>query len=376
MMKKFLVRLNALTVKEFRQIMRDPSSILIGLILPCVLIFIFGYGLSLDVNNIPVAVVMDKPSPVAQKVFSGLTGSRYFSPCWMSSMQEAEELMRRREVDAILHTASDFDRRLKRGEAEVQLILHGADSTTATLIQQYTAGLLALRMRSELDMGKRPVSPTGSVEVVPRIWFNEAGTSTWYLVPGLVVIIMTLVGAFLTALVMAREWERGTLESLFVTPAGRAEILLSKIIPYFLLGMGTMLVCVLCATCILQVPMRGSIWLIFGIAGLFLLSVLSVGLLVSTLVRNQYSASLISLMVAMLPSMLFSGFVFELSSMPSFVQAISYFIPARYLCTSLTPLFLSGSAGGVLLLNVVFMSLSGAFWFILVLAVTPKRLDS
>ena len=297
MMKKFLVRLNALTVKEFRQIMRDPSSILIGLILPCVLIFIFGYGLSLDVNNIPVAVVMDKPSPVAQKVFSGLTGSRYFSPCWMSSMQEAEELMRRREVDAILHTASDFDRRLKRGEAEVQLILHGADSTTATLIQQYTAGLLALRMRSELDMGKRPVSPTGSVEVVPRIWFNEAGTSTWYLVPGLVVIIMTLVGAFLTALVMAREWERGTLESLFVTPAGRAEILLSKIIPYFLLGFIGLLLCLAAARWMFGVPMRGSLWLFFLCSSLYLLVALGLGLIISSLTRSQFLASQIALIV-------------------------------------------------------------------------------
>ena len=375
MMKKFLVRLNALTVKEFRQIMRDPSSILIGLILPCVLIFIFGYGLSLDVNNIPVAVVMDKPSPVAQKVFSGLTGSRYFSPCWMSSMQEAEELMRRREVDAILHTASDFDRRLKRGEAEVQLILHGADSTTATLIQQYTAGLLALRMRSELDMGKRPVSPTGSVEVVPRIWFNEAGTSTWYLVPGLVVIIMTLVGAFLTALVMAREWERGTLESLFVTPAGRAEILLSKIIPYFLLGFIGLLLCLAAARWMFGVPLRGSLWLFFLCSSLSLLVALGLGLIISSLTRSQFLASQIALIVSFLPAVILSGFLFDLRSVPTIVRAVGSILPATYFMEILKTLFLAGDNMNIILRNsaalvgyiVLFMAVAAHF--------TRKKLD-
>lgn len=375
MMKKFLIRLNALTVKEFRQIMRDPSSILIGLILPCVLIFIFGYGLSLDVNNIPVAVVMDKPSPVAQKVFSGLTGSRYFSPCWMSSMQEAEELMRRREVDAILHTASDFDRRLKRGEAEVQLILHGADSTTATLIQQYTAGLLALRMRSELDMGKRPVSPTGSVEVVPRIWFNEAGTSTWYLVPGLVVIIMTLVGAFLTALVMAREWERGTLESLFVTPAGRAEILLSKIIPYFLLGFIGLLLCLAAARWMFGVPMRGSLWLFFLCSSLYLLVALGLGLIISSLTRSQFLASQIALIVSFLPAVILSGFLFDLRSVPTIVRAVGSILPATYFMEILKTLFLAGDNMNIILRNsaalvgyiVLFMAVAAHF--------TRKKLD-
>ena len=375
MMKKFLVRLNALTVKEFRQIMRDPSSILIGLILPCVLIFIFGYGLSLDVNNIPVAVVMDKPSPVAQKVFSGLTGSRYFSPCWMSSMQEAEELMRRREVDAILHTASDFDRRLKRGEAEVQLILHGADSTTATLIQQYTAGLLALRMRSELDMGKRPVSPTGSVEVVPRIWFNEAGTSTWYLVPGLVVIIMTLVGAFLTALVMAREWERGTLESLFVTPAGRAEILLSKIIPYFLLGFIGLLLCLAAARWMFGVPLRGSLWLFFLCSSLYLLVALGLGLIISSLTRSQFLASQIALIVSFLPAVILSGFLFDLRSVPTIVRAVGSILPATYFMEILKTLFLAGDNMNIILRNsaalvgyiVLFMAVAAHF--------TRKKLD-
>ena len=186
-MNGFTRRLGALAIKEFRQISRDPSSIMIGLVLPIILILIFGYGLSLDVKNAPVAVVMEHDTPLARNLLSGLWGSAYFSPRHASSMHEAEEMLRRREVDAIIRTGA----------------------------------LLSLRVQTTLER-QGLAAGSGSAVVQSRMWFNEAADSTWYLVPGLIVIIMTLVGAFLTALIMAREWERGTLESLFVTPVGRA----------------------------------------------------------------------------------------------------------------------------------------------------------
>ena len=226
-MNGFLRRLKALTIKEIRQISRDPSSIMIGIALPIILILIFGYGLSLDVKNAPVAVVMEKSTPLARDVLAGLNGSAYFSPRYAASMHEAEVMLKKREVDAIIRTGSDFDTASPRGDAEVQLILHGVDSTTATLIGQYVSALLSLHTQMSLDrQGKSAPQLAGVASVQSRMWFNEAADSTWYLVPGLIVIIMTLVGAFLTALIMAREWERGTLEALFVSPVGRAEILL------------------------------------------------------------------------------------------------------------------------------------------------------
>ena len=373
-MKSFFIRLRALTLKECRQIARDPSSMLIGLVLPCVLIFIFGFGLSLDVNNIPVAVVMEKVSPSARDVLSGLNGSRWFSPRWTASMQEAEELIRRREVDAIVRTGSDFDRQLRHGQAEVQLILHGVDSTTGTLIQQYTSGLLTLRMQKELERGRK-VQSVGSAVIQPRIWFNEAGTSTWYLVPGLIVIIMTLVGAFLTALVMAREWERGTLESLFVTPVGRAEILLSKIIPYFFLGFVGLLLCLVAAKWLFHVPMHGSLWLFFLCSALYLLVALGLGLIISSVTKSQFLASQIALLISFLPAVILSGFLFDLRCIPAVARYVGKVLPATYYMEILKTLFLAGdnmtiilrNSGALVLYLVVFMAAAAYF--------TRKKLD-
>lgn len=361
--------LTILLRKEFLQLWRDASSFILAFILPVLMMLLFGFCINMDSSVTSIAVVSEDESPQAHRVIEKLTGSPHISACVTTNRQQAFDMLHRGKVQGMIVFPVHASRRLARqqGGAEILIATDGSSPNTA----QFTA----LYLQSIVTMALGENRPT-AVDIRSSFLYNPAAESRHYIVPGAIALVLAMVGTFLTAMVVAREWERGTIETLLAGAISRLQFVLSKLIPYFLLGMGTMLVCVLCATCILQVPMRGSIWLIFGIAGLFLLSVLSVGLLVSTLVRNQYSASLISLMVAMLPSMLFSGFVFELSSMPSFVQAISYFIPARYLCTSLTPLFLSGSAGGVLLLNVMFMSLSGAFWFILVLAVTPKRLDS
>ena len=373
----FFNRFSALTVKEFRQIFRDVSSILIGIVLPCLLIFIFGFGLSLDVNNVPVAIVMENSTPAVREVLSGFNGSRYFSPRWVPSMHEAERLMRDMEVNAIIRTGSDFDSRLKRGEAEVQLILHGTDSTTANLVQQYSTAAILLHAQKALD--RRGASPrasrTGSAEIQPRVWFNEASVSTWYLVPGLVVIVMTLVGAFLTALVMAREWERGTLESLFVTPAGRAEILLSKIIPYFLLGMAGLALCLIASRWIFRVPLRGSLSLIVLCSALYLVVALGLGLLISSVTRSQFLACQAALMISVLPSIMLSGFLFDLRSIPAIARIAGSVLPATYYMDLLKTLFLAGDNMATILKNsaallgyaVLFLALAARF--------TRKKLD-
>ena len=360
--------LTILLRKEFLQLWRDASSFILAFILPVLMMLLFGFCINMDSSVTSIAVVSEDESPQAHRVIEKLTGSPHISACVTTKRQQAFDMLHRGKVQGVIVFPVHASRRLaQHAGAEILIATDGTSPNTA----QFTA----LYLQSIVAMALGENTPT-AVDIRSNFLYNPTAESRHYIVPGAIALVLAMVGTFLTAMVVAREWERGTIETLLAGAVSRLSFILSKLIPYFLLGMGTMLVCVLCATCILQVPMRGSIWLIFGIAGLFLLSVLSVGLLVSTLVRNQYSASLISLMVAMLPSMLFSGFVFELSSMPSFVQAISYFIPARYLCTGLTPLFLSGSAGGVLLMNTVFMSLSAAFWFTLVLAVTPQRLDS
>ena len=350
-MRNFLHRLSALTLKEIRQIFRDPSSIMIGLVLPIALILIFGYGLSLDVKNVPIAIVMEKSTPLVREVLSGLNGSLYFSPRYASSMHEAEKLLRERKVDAILRTPSDFDSKYMGRQAEVQLILHGVDSTTATLIGQYVNTVLALNIQASIDRaGKRPIPAhrMGSASIQSRIWFNESADSTWYLVPGLIVIIMTLVGAFLTALVMAREWERGTLEALFVSPAGRMEILLAKIIPYFFLGMAGLLLCLAAARWLFFVPLRGSMAAFLLSSALYLFTALGMGLAISSVTRNQFLSCQIALVVSFLPAVILSGFIFDLRSVPLAARIVGNILPATYFMEILKTLFLAGNNSSVL----------------------------
>ena len=377
-MNGFTRRLGALTIKEFRQISRDPSSIMIGLVLPIILILIFGYGLSLDVKNAPVAVVMEHDTPLARDLLSGLWGSAYFSPRHASSMHEAEELLRNREVDAIIRTPGDFDSRFMKGDAKVQLILHGVDSTTATLIGQYTSAVLSLQVQTTLERQGRDASSgsgTGSAVVQSRMWFNEAADSTWYLVPGLIVIIMTLVGAFLTALIMAREWERGTLEALFVSPVGRPEILLSKIIPYFMLGMAGLLLCLAAARCLFAVPLRGSLVVFLLCSSLYLVVSLGMGLAISSVTRSQFLSCQIALVVSFLPAVILSGFLFDLRSVPLAARIVGNILPATYYMEMLKTLFLAGNNPVILLRDSAALLVYAVLFMGVAIRFTRKNLD-
>ncbi len=228
-------RIASLVRKEGRQIVRDPSSIAIGVVLPVILILLFGYGLSLDVKDVPVAVVLEDPSPDATELAAGFRLSPYFHAQLLTSMPRAQELMLDRKVDGIVRIRPDFARQLSLGHAEVQVLVHGADANRARIIQGYAEGAIGQWTARRIAEGKDAAG--GPVAVQQRLWFNDANDSSYFLVPGLIVLVMTLIGALLTALVMAREWERGTLEALFVTPVRAGEILLSKTIPYFALGM-------------------------------------------------------------------------------------------------------------------------------------------
>ena len=257
----FWHRLWALVKKEFHQMLRDRSNLLVGLALPVTLILLFGYGMSFDVKDVRVAMVLEDASPRVQQVLAGLRGSTYMEPRWAGSMPEAEQWLRRHEVEAILRVPSDFSGRLQTGDATAQLVVNGSESTSAATIESYVNGVLALWAQKEADRAG-PAGQTvaaGSVQVQQRLWFNEAGESTWFLVPGLLVLVLTLIGAFLTSLLIAREWERGTMESLFVTPVRPLEIVLAKLIPYVGVGLVDLAMCLLAAHFLFEVPMRGSL---------------------------------------------------------------------------------------------------------------------
>ena len=320
-------RVWALVRKEARQIIRDPSSIAIGVVLPVLLILLFGYGLSLDVKHVPVAVVLEDPSPEATELAAGFQLSPYFDAQLLTSMPRAQELMLARKVDGIVRMRPDFARHLSLGDAEVQILVHGTDANRARIIQSYAQGAVS-QWAARAAQGQEVSS--GPVVVADRLWFNEANESRYFLVPGLIVLIMTLIGALLTALVMAREWERGTLEALFVTPVRADEILLGKTIPYFVLGMVGLVLCLLAAKFLFHVPFRGSVWVLTGVSMLYLLVALGIGLLISSAVKSQFVASQVALLVTFMPAVMLSGFLFDLRSMPAPVRLITYALPARY----------------------------------------------
>lgn len=325
----FWRRLRALTIKEFHQLLRDRSNLAIGILLPVMLILLFGYGLSLDIRNAPVAVVIEDGSPTARDVLAGLNGSDYIRPSYVTTMAEAEQLMRARRVDAIVRVPGDFSRRLARGDARVQLLLHGSDATMASSLRGYVMASINNWSAHQADRSGR-IAPAPGVQVIDRLWFNAANSSTWYLVPGLIVLIMTLVGGFLTSMVVAREWERGTLEALFVTPVRSLEILLAKIIPYFGVGMLGLLLCIVSARFLFQVPLNGSLWVLLASSMLYLIVALGLGLLISSLARNQFLASQIAVIATFMPALMLSGFLFDLNNVPIGIQRVASILPATH----------------------------------------------
>ena len=341
-------RLYALTRKEVRQLLRDRSNLVIGLALPALLILLFGYGISLDVNNANVAVVVLDTSPTAVEVLSGLTLSPYLTTTTVHTMRSAQAMLAQHRVDAILTVPSDFTAQLAAGQGQLQLIVHGADAATARTVQSYVGAALAQWSQRQLDSeavltGAAARAPYGAVSIEQRLWFNEANTSTWYLVPGLIVLIMTLVGAFLTSLVVAREWERGTLEALFVTPVRPAEILLAKLIPYFVVGMIGFAMCLAASRWLFGVPMVGSMALLLLGSVLYMLVALGVGLLISSATKNQFIASQIALLTSMLPALMLSGFLFDLNNVPALVRWIGLALPATHYLDLIKTLMLAGN---------------------------------
>jgi ABC-2 type transport system permease protein len=365
-------RVWSLVRKEARQIVRDPSSIAIGVVLPVLLILLFGYGLSLDVRHVPLAIVLEGPSPAATELAASFQLSPYFDAQLLTSMSQAQELMLARKVDGIVRIRPDFARHLSLGEAEVQILVHGTDANRARIIQGYAQGAVGQWATSRAAEG-REVS-AGPVSLQDRLWFNEANESRYFLVPGLIVLIMTLIGSLLTALVMAREWERGTLEALFVTPVRADEILLGKTLPYFALGMIGLALCLLAGKFLFHVPFRGSVWVLIGVSMLYLLVALGIGLLISSAVKSQFVASQVTLLVTFLPALMLSGFLFDLRSMPAPVRLVTYALPARYYVALLQTIFLAGDIWSVILPNAAVLAGMAAVLLLLTRGATRKKL--
>lgn len=368
------MRLRGIVRKEFLQIMRDPSSISIAFLLPVLLLLIFGFGVSLDARHIPVALVIEQPSADAADFTGGFYRSPYFAPRPMNSFNAAQQALAARDVKAIVYLQNDFAQRLQQdGDAPIQLIVNGVDANTARLITGYLQGLwikwITQRAERRQEVLQVPVT------MVERVWFNSEVKSRNFLVPGLIAVVMTLIGALLTAMVIAREWERGTMEALMVTPIAMGEILLGKLLPYFVLGAGGMALSVFMAVWVFHVPLRGAMWLLFLAGSLFLLVALGMGLLISTIARSQFVAGQVAIVVTFLPAFILSGFIFDIESMPPFLQAVTHLIPARYFVSILQSIFLAGNIWSVMVPNMLGLLIMALVFIGLSRRKSRKRLD-
>lgn len=370
-----LRRLAALCYKESLQIIRDPSSNIIAFLLPAVMLFIFGYGINLDSSRIPIGLLVQDDGPEARLFAQSFYGTRYFEIVPGQTREALDTLLTEGAIRGYVAIASDFDEHIKNpgASAPVQVITDGSEPNTANFVTAYAEGAWRAWQGERAARWGNPSSAAVSLE--PRYWFNPSAESRNYLIPGSITIIMTVIGALLTSLVVAREWERGTMESLLASSVTKSELLLSKVLPYYVLGIVSLFIIVALATIVIGVPFRGSLLILALIASFFLFSVLGIGLLLSTVTRNQFNAAQAALNAAFLPAVILSGFIFEISSMPAVVRGITTIIPARYFVNTLQTLFLAGNIWGVLLPNLLFLIAAAAFFLLLTARATRRQLD-
>lgn len=368
-------QLAALVNKEFKQIVRDPSSYLVAVVLPMMFLLLFGYGITLDAGVMHIAVLDESGSPASSAISAEFAHSPNFNVRTVLSREEAARLMSDSEIAGFVVFPSNFDSLLQgAGQAgsavPVQIIVSGAEPNTANFIQAYSQGVISVWQSTRLGtVLKAPISSE------PRIWFNPAAMSRWFLVPGSITVVMTLIGTMLTALVIAREWERGTLESLYATPVTRLQILLSKLIPYYCMGMCSMSICALAGVYLFEVPFHGSVVALFLLSTAFLLPALGQGLLISILTKEQLLAAQAGLLTAFLPAVILSGFIFDINSMPKILQYITFVVPARHFNVSLQTVFLAGNIWSVFLPAMAYMLGLGLLLLSLTYRKLIKRLD-
>ncbi len=371
-----LRRLGALLRKETLQIVRDPSTLLLAMVFPMILRFIVGAGINRESSVVPRGVVAQDGSPQARRFVDTLAGSPSFRVITTSSIDAASDRLRAGEVRGFVVIRDGFGQQVVDGHATtpgVLVVTDGAEPNTASFVDAYVRGTYGVWLREE--GASRGAAPPEALSIESRAWFNPSTTSRNFLLPGSVTIIMTVVGALLTALVVAREWERGTMEALLAAGISRFELVCSKLVTYFVLGMIAFGICTGLTVWVFDVPFRGSLGALLLVAGTFLGSALGTGLLLSTALRSQYNAAQAALNAAFLPAMMLSGFVFEISSMPAVLRHVTRIVPARYFVTAMQTLFQAGDVWPVLRSALLGLSLAAFAFLGATFLLTKRRLQ-
>ena len=378
-----LRRLKAVARKEFLHVLRDPRSLMMGIGMPMLLLFLFGYALTLDVERVPLAVWDQAETARSREFISRFSGSRYFDLRQQASGYRAiEEAIDRREALIALVIPPDFDRLLSRGErAPVQTILDGSDPSTATIALGYAEATAAAYSHDialkQMHATPRPGALQGggglqrvpSLELKPRVWFNTDMVSRNFLFPGLIAVVMMIMAVILTSLCIAREWETGTMEQLIATPVSGLELIFGKLAPYFCIGVLDLILCVCVGEFVFDVPLRGSLLLLAALSLLFLFGALSFGILLSIITKSQLLGSQLAIVTTVLPAFLLSGFIFPIENMPLPIQVVTRLISARYFVFILRGIYLKDVGLAVLWPEVLFLAVFG----MVVLAVAVRK---
>ena len=363
-------RLLALVRKETLQAVRDPSTILIAFVLPVILLLLFAFAVSLDVRDVQLGLVLETDSSAAQSLAAEFGGTRNFRVTTARNRLEIEPHLVSGDLHGRVVIPQDFDSRLAnpaRGPL-VQIITDATQPNTANFVGAYAEGVVQSWLAGQASIA-------APIELVPRFWYNPEVESRRFLLPGAIAIIMTMIGTLLTAMVVSREWERGTMEAMMSTPASILEILIGKLLPYFGLGLIATLFCAAVSMMWFDVPLRGSWFALMTLSSVFLVPALGQGLLISALARNQFVAAQVALISGFLPALLLSGFLFEIDSMPLVIRALTHIVAARYFVASLQSVFLSGDIWPQFFPNMAAMLGIGAVFFIITALRTRKSLD-
>ena len=356
-----LRRLWAVARKETLHVRRDPRSLGLAVGIPMLMLIMFGYALTLDVDHVPFVAWDQSATKASRDYLAQFTGSRYFDfGGTVANYRELERTLDTRRAFLALVIPSDFAHRIESGRAAtVQAVIDGSDSNTAAIVLGYTQAItLAFNQQVMLEQVRRVAGtvPAPPLDVRARVWFNADLESKNFIIPGLIAVIMGLIAALLTSLTVAREWERGTMEQLISTPVRPAELILGKLVPYFVIGMADVLIAVLMAVFLFHVPLLGSVPLLFAMAALFIIGTLSQGILISVVARQQLIASQFAMVSTFLPAFLLSGFMFAIANMPVPVQVITYIVPARYFVALVKGIYQRGVGLETLWSDAVFLA--------------------
>ena len=364
----------ALIKKEIKQILRDPSSIVIAFILPIISITIYMFGINLDSVKITMGIKNDDNSPEVATLVKSFGHSKYINSINYDNMEDIKSAVLSSKIKGAVVIPNDFSTKLSRNQrTDLLVITDGSEVNTANYVQSY-----ALAISNQwLAMSKyRKNLSKPLINIENRTWYNPDLNSHHFIVPGSIAITMTLIGILLTSLVIAREWERGTMEALLSTKVRAIHILLSKYIPYFVLGMLSTAFNMFLTVCIFQVPFRGSYLMFFLISGIFLFTSLGIGLMISTALKNQFMASMVSISVGFMPALMLSGLLFPINSMPVFFQYLTMIIPPRYYISFIESEFMAGGVNEIRLANAFYLTLLGLLLFAGVYKKTQMRLEA